>query len=288
MAAAVAVSKVLFLSCFSACLAWIFISTIEEMEVMNHQDAERVLEAALLCSAHPMTVREMRQLFNDSVSAAEVQATLESLVLRWRGRGVQLCELASGWRFQTCADVQSHLDRLNPEKPPRYSRATLETLAIIAYKQPVTRGDIEEIRGVTVSSGIIKQLEDRGWVEVVGHRDAPGRPALFATTQHFLDDLGLSSLAQLPTLDGLPIRQSLLPGLDDVLQDDSSEAVDRLNSASVAEASLKTSDSQIPVDLTGIQIDLPPGDAGISGIFLTPPDACDPSGSGVASLPFAS
>lgn len=285
MAAAVAVSKVLFLSCFSACLAWIFTFTIEEMEVMNHQDAERVLEAALLCSSHPMTVREMRQLFNDSVSAVEVQATLESLVLRWRGRGVQLCELASGWRFQTCSDVQSHLDRLNPEKPPRYSRATLETLAIIAYKQPVTRGDIEEIRGVTVSSGIIKQLEDRGWVEVVGHRDAPGRPALFATTQHFLDDLGLSSLAQLPTLDGLPIRQSLLPGLDDVLQDDPSEAVDPLNSASVAEASLKTSDSQIPVDLTGIQIDLPPGDA---GMFLTPPDACDPSGSEVASLPFAS
>jgi segregation and condensation protein B len=184
------------------------------MEVLNPQSALRVLEAALLCADQPMTVRDMRQLFDDTVSADTVRAMLADLRGQWEGRGVELRELASGWRFQTCPDVQSHLDRLNPEKPPKYTRATLETLAIIAYKQPVTRGDIEDIRGVTVSSHIVKQLEERGWVEVIGHRDAPGRPGLYATTRQFLDDLGLASLAQLPTLDGLPVGQALLPGLE--------------------------------------------------------------------------
>lgn len=191
--------------------------TIEEMEVLNPQDALRILEAALLCAQQPLTVRDMRQLFDDAMSADSVRQMLGQLTEQWVGRGVELRETASGWRFQTRADVQMHLDRLHPEKPPKYSRATLETLAIIAYKQPVTRGDIEDIRGVTVSSNIIKQLEDRGWVEVIGHRDAPGRPALFATTRHFLDDLGLASLAQLPTLDGLPVSQGLLPGLDELV-----------------------------------------------------------------------
>lgn len=184
------------------------------MEVLNPQSALRVLEAALLCADQPMTVRDMRQLFDDTLSADTVRAMLADLRGQWDGRGVELRELASGWRFQTCPDVQSHLDRLNPEKPPKYTRATLETLAIIAYKQPVTRGDIEDIRGVTVSSHIVKQLEERGWVEVIGHRDAPGRPGLYATTRQFLDDLGLASLAQLPTLDGLPVGQALLPGLE--------------------------------------------------------------------------
>ena len=200
--------------------------SIEEMEVLNPQDARRILEAALLCAHQPMTLRDMRQLFDDTMSADTVRALLADLSSQWNGRGVELRELANGWRFQTRADVQEHLDRLNPEKPPKYSRATLETLAIIAYKQPVTRGDIEDIRGVTVSANIIKQLEDRGWIEVIGHREGPGRPSLFATTRHFLDDLGLASLSQLPTLDGLPASQALLPGLDEAAdqEPDSGEA----------------------------------------------------------------
>lgn len=184
------------------------------MEVLNPQDAQNILEAALMCADQPMTVREMRQLFDNTLSAEGILALLADIGERWEGRGVELRQVASGWRFQTRADVQAHLDRLNPEKPPKYSRATLETLAIIAYKQPVTRGDIEDIRGVTVSSNIVKQLEDRGWVEVIGHRDAPGRPGLYATTKQFLDDMGLASLSQLPTLDGLPVSQALLPGLE--------------------------------------------------------------------------
>ena len=187
---------------------------IAKMDILETPDASRILEAALLCSHQPMSLREMRQLFDDTVSADGVLALLGGIREQWAGRGVELVEVGSGWRFQTRPDVQAHLDRLHPEKPPKYSRATLETLAIVAYKQPVTRGDIEDIRGVTVSSHIVKQLEDRGWVEVIGHRDAPGRPALFATTRQFLDDMGLSSLAQLPTLDGLPVSQALLPGLD--------------------------------------------------------------------------
>jgi segregation and condensation protein B len=220
--------------------------TIEEMEVLDPQDAERILEAALLCASQPMTVRDMRQLFDDTVSADAVRSMLDKLSAQWAGRGVELRELASGWRFQTRAEVQAHLDRLNPEKPPRYTRATLETLAIIAYKQPVTRGDIEDIRGVTVSSNIIKQLEDRGWVEVIGHRDAPGRPALFATTRQFLDDLGLASLAQLPTLEGLPVSQGLLPGLDDVMlsDDPSVEAGPSLDQTSILE--LETGAVEVP------------------------------------------
>jgi segregation and condensation protein B len=197
--------------------------SIEEMEVLNPQDARRILEAALLCAHQPMTLRDMRQLFDDTMSADTVRALLADLSSQWDGRGVELRELANGWRFQTRADVQEHLDRLNPEKPPKYSRATLETLAIIAYKQPVTRGDIEDIRGVTVSANIIKQLEDRGWIEVIGHREGPGRPSLFATTRHFLDDLGLASLNQLPTLDGLPVSQALLPGLEDATEEPASD-----------------------------------------------------------------
>ncbi len=190
--------------------------TIEEMEVLNQQDASRILEAALLCAHDPLSLRDLRQLFDNTLSADAIRALLVEVSAQWQGRGVELRELASGWRFQTRPDVQAHLDRLHPEKPPKYSRATLETLAIIAYKQPVTRGDIEDIRGVTVSANIVKQLEDRGWVEVIGHRDAPGRPALFATTRHFLNDLGLATLSQLPTLEGMPLGQALLPGLDEL------------------------------------------------------------------------
>lgn len=168
---------------------------------MNMADAKRVLETALICSQQPLPVREMRVLFNDALGVDTLKTLLEELRLDWSGKGVELINVASGWRFQSRPEMREYLDRLHPEKPPRYTRATLETLAIIAYRQPVTRGDMEDIRGVTISSLLIKQLEDRGWVEVIGHREAPGRPALFATTRQFLDDLGLESLDQLPTLD---------------------------------------------------------------------------------------
>jgi len=168
---------------------------------MNMADAKRVLETALICSQQPLPVRDLRTLFNDTLGADTLKALLEDLRNDWSGKGVELVSVASGWRFQSRPEMREFLDRLHPEKPPRYTRATLETLAIIAYRQPVTRGDMEDIRGVTISSLLIKQLEDRGWVEVIGHREAPGRPALFATTRHFLDDLGIESLDQLPLLD---------------------------------------------------------------------------------------
>lgn len=171
------------------------------MDASNQQDAKRILETALLCAHQPLTVREMRALFADQVDVAEIGNLVQEISADWTGRGVELRELATGWRFQSRPEFQAHLDRLNPEKPPKYSRASLETLAIIAYRQPVTRGDIEDIRGVTVSSQIVKQLEDRGWIDAIGHRDAPGRPALYATTKQFLDDLGLASLSDLPALD---------------------------------------------------------------------------------------
>ncbi len=169
---------------------------------MNTQEAKRVLETALICANQPMPLRDMRALFADQVGADTLRQLLDDLCRDWSGRGVELVALATGWRFQSRPEMREYLDRLNPEKPPRYSRAVLETLAIIAYRQPVTRGDIEDIRGVVVSSQIIKQLEDRNWIESIGHRDAPGRPALYATTRQFLDDLGLESLDRLPLLEG--------------------------------------------------------------------------------------
>jgi segregation and condensation protein B len=169
---------------------------------MNTLEAKHVLEAALLCAQQPLTVRELTALFDGLADGPSIQALLDELVRDWDGRGVELVCLASGWRFQSRAEVSDLLARLHPEKPARYSRAAMETLAIIAYKQPVTRGDIEDIRGVTVSGPIIKQLEDRGWVEAIGTREAPGRPALYATTRQFLDDLGLARLDQLPALQG--------------------------------------------------------------------------------------
>lgn len=169
---------------------------------MNSQDAKRVLETALICASQPLPLRDMRVLFADELGPDTLRSMLDELTREWEGRGVELVALASGWRLQSRPEMREFLDRLNPEKPPKYSRAVLETLAIIAYRQPVTRGDIEDIRGVTVASQIIKQLEDRGWVEAIGYRESPGRPALFATTKQFLDDLGLASLEQLPLLDG--------------------------------------------------------------------------------------
>ena len=168
---------------------------------MNTQEAKRVLETALICAQAPMPLREMRVLFEEEVGTDTLRNLLDELSRDWEGRGVELVALASGWRFQSRPEMRVFLDRLHPEKPPKYSRAAMETLAIVAYRQPVTRGDIEDIRGVTVTSQIVKQLEDRGWIEAIGYRESPGRPALYATTRQFLDDLGLTSLEQLPELD---------------------------------------------------------------------------------------
>ncbi len=168
---------------------------------MNTLDAKCVLETALICAAQPLQVREMEVLFDGVLSADTIKQLLHQLQDDWASRGVELVHVANGWRFQSRPAMREFLDRLHPEKPPKYTRAAMETLAIIAYRQPVTRGDLEDIRGVTINSLVLKQLEDRGWVEVIGHRETVGRPALFATTRQFLDDLGLASLDQLPIYD---------------------------------------------------------------------------------------
>lgn len=173
---------------------------------MNIAEAKKVLETALLCAHEPLSINDMKKLFVETgetdgqIDTDAIKQMLAELRDDWVDKGIEVVSLSTGWRFQSRPEMKIYLERLNPEKPPKYSRATLETLAIIAYRQPVTRGDIEEIRGVTVNSQTIKMLEDRGWIESIGHRDVPGRPALFATTKHFLDDLGLTSLDQLPPL----------------------------------------------------------------------------------------
>lgn len=182
---------------------------------MNTVDAKRVLETALICAQQPVTLRELRALFDDVLGSDTLKDLLLDLQQDWALKGVELVQVASGWRFQSRPEMRVYLERLHPEKPPRYTRAALETLAIIAYRQPVTRGDIEDIRGVTVNSLIVKQLEDRGWIEVIGHRETVGRPALLATTRQFLDDLGLQSLDQLPMLEATQVQQSLFKSLQD-------------------------------------------------------------------------
>ena len=167
----------------------------------NPGELKRVLEAVLLSAQQPLSVFELRKVFVEEIGTDVLRVLLDELREEWTGRPLELLQLASGWRFRTRAEFLPYLERLNPEKPPKYSRAVLETLAIIAYRQPVTRGDIEDIRGVTVATQIIKVLEERGWVDVVGHRDTPGRPALLATTKKFLDDLGLRSVTELPPLE---------------------------------------------------------------------------------------
>ena len=181
---------------------------------MHTVDAKRVLETALICAQQPLPLRDLRALFDGNLGADTLKDLLLGLQQEWVGRGVELVQVASGWRFQSRPEMRTFLDKLHPEKPPRYSRAVLETLAIIAYRQPVTRGDIEDIRGVTVNSLIIKQLEDRGWVEEIGHRETVGRPALLATTRQFLDDLGLRSLDELPMLDEPEAQATLFSALD--------------------------------------------------------------------------
>lgn len=167
----------------------------------NPAQLKAVLEAVLLSAQQPVSMLELRKVFADEIGSDVLRVLLDELRLKWAQRPLELVQIATGWRFRTRAEYLPYLERLSPEKPPKYSRAVLETLAIIAYRQPVTRGDIEDIRGVTVASQIIKALEERGWVDVVGHRETPGRPALLATTKKFLDDLGLRSITELPPLE---------------------------------------------------------------------------------------
>ena len=181
---------------------------------MNTADAKRILETALICSTQPLPVRELRVLFDDELGADTIKSLLLELQEDWSQRGLELVSVGSGWRFQSRPEMRDHLDRMHPEKPPRYTRAALETLAIIAYRQPVTRGDMEDIRGVTINSQILKQLEDRSWIEVIGHRETVGRPALYATTRQFLDDLGLASLDQLPVIESPAQQGALIDALD--------------------------------------------------------------------------
>ena len=207
---------------------------------MNTQDAKRVLQTALICAREPLSIRDMRTLFADELDADTIRGMLDELVQAWDGEGVELVAVSSGWRFQSRPEMREFLDRLHPEKPPKYSRAVLETLAIIAYRQPVTRGDIEDIRGVTVATQIIKQLEDRGWIEAIGYRETPGRPALLATTRQFLDDLGLSSLQQLPLM---PSGASPQASFDDLLAVTPAD-----DSATEFELSIYTAADAVPME----------------------------------------
>jgi segregation and condensation protein B len=176
-----------------------------------------ILETALLANSEPLPLSELKKIFDNELSLETLRKLLDELREEWKGRGIELVQVASGWRFRAKPEFQKYLDRLNSQKPPRYSRAVLETLAIIAYKQPVTRGDIEEIRGVSVSSAVLKALESRGWIDAIGHRETPGRPALYATTQAFLDDLDLRSLEELPPLaDVQPLVEAEIDALASV------------------------------------------------------------------------
>src|ERR671923_2166124 len=179
--------------------------------MLNPPEAKRILEAALLASPEPVSATELKRLFDGELGVDAIRKLLAELADEWKGRSVELVSLSSGWRFQTRPEFQPYLERLMPERPPRYSRAVMETLAIIAYRQPVTRGDIEDVRGVGVSTQIIQALETRGWIDVVGHRETPGRPALYATTTKFLDDLGLHSLEELPPLEEIAKTLELVP-----------------------------------------------------------------------------
>jgi len=179
--------------------------------MLSPSEIKVVLEAALLAAQEPAPIAEMKRMFDEEIDGDVLRRLLEELREEWKDRGVELVVTASGWRFQTRPAFQKYLERIHPERPPRYSRAVLETLAIIAYRQPVTRGDIEDIRGVTASAEVIKRLEERGWIDVIGHKEVPGRPALFATTKTFLDDFGLRSLQELPPLEEIAKTLDLTP-----------------------------------------------------------------------------
>ena len=227
---------------------------------MNTAQAKRVLETALLCSTQPVTVRDMRVLFEDALGADTLKALLEELQLDWAERGLELVSVATGWRFQSRPELRIYLDKLNPEKPPKYTRAVMETLAIIAYRQPVTRGDMEDIRGVTINTQIIKQLEDRGWVEVIGHRESVGRPGLYATTRQFLDDLGLSSLDQLPLLSSVEGQASVLASLNPPEADASQASLsleDAIEASETTEALTSEALTAEAEDLTNLAQEMP-------------------------------
>jgi segregation and condensation protein B len=214
---------------------------------MNTAQAKRVLETALLCSTQPVTVRDMRVLFDDALGADTLKVLLEELQLDWADRGLELASVATGWRFQSRPELRVYLDKLNPEKPPKYTRAVMETLAIIAYRQPVTRGDMEDIRGVTINTQILKQLEDRGWVEVIGHRESVGRPGLYATTRHFLDDLGLSSLDQLPLIGSAEGQVAALANLNTPNEDNSQATLSLDDAVEAAEVPMvSVSEAELP------------------------------------------
>ena len=246
---------------------------------MEDQQAMQVVETALLCAEGPMSVAALQRLFEaDQVQPQQVKGWLEQIQMDWQDKGLELVELSSGWRFQSRLQMHRYLERLNPERAPKYSRAVLETLAIIAWKQPVTRGDIEAIRGVTVSTQIIKTLEDRGWVETIGHRDGPGRPALLGTTKQFLDDLSLRALDELPALqpiaaevqgealidssaqtaalladDETQVAESVVSELDDVIQaSDATEqalGADAVQTPQTPDSADQTMAQPIPVDM---------------------------------------
>ena len=221
----------------------------EEASNLDLAQVKTVLETALLTTQEPLTLAELKRLFEEELGNETLRKVLEELREDWQQKGVELVNVASGWRFHTRPEYQKFLDRLNPQKPPRYSRAVLETLAIIAYKQPVTRGDIEDIRGVTVSSNILKSLEARGWIDVVGHREVPGRPELFATTRTFLDDLGLRSLEELPPLEELgtlvdsPGTTAALPEMDET--EDQDEQTDTMLSPAEEETGSALESTQV-------------------------------------------
>lgn len=214
---------------------------------MNPEQLKLVLETALLCADEPMTINDLRRLFTEEIPAHEIKSELTDIQADWSEKGMELLELATGWRFQSRLNMREFLDRLTPEKPPKYSRAVMETLAIIAYRQPVTRGEIEEIRGVTVSSNIVKQLEDRGWIEVVGHKETVGRPGLYATTRQFLNDLSLTTLQELPMLDDADAQAESLaqkvmefegeyPELKDATASNEQEVTDVVDTSETTEA----------------------------------------------------
>jgi len=222
---------------------------------MNTADAKRILETALICSSQPLPVRDLRVLFDDELGVDTIKVLLLELQEDWAQRGLELVSVGSGWRFQSRPEMRDHLDRLHPEKPPRYTRAALETLAIIAYRQPATRGDMEDIRGVTINSMILKQLEDRGWVEVIGHRETVGRPALYATTRQFLDDLGLASLDQLPLIETPAQQAALVDALEQAAGDQPDLPID-----AVAETDADAS-AHGDVESSPEEASLPVGDA---------------------------
>jgi segregation and condensation protein B len=219
---------------------------------MNTADAKRILETALICSTQPLPVRELRVLFDDELGADTIKSLLIELQEDWTQRGLELVSVGSGWRFQSRPEMRDHLDRLHPEKPPRYTRAALETLAIIAYRQPVTRGDMEDIRGVTINSQILKQLEDRNWVEVIGHRETVGRPALYATTRQFLDDLGLGSLDQLPVIESPAQQNALLDAMAEAANPDQPALPMDAPPAEADPAIGPDADPDTPIEPTGL------------------------------------